>query len=39
VLRQAFGPKRLGVAKPRTHEAPARAPKHATSTSTVALRH
>jgi hypothetical protein len=39
VLRQAFGPKRLVAPKPRTHEAPARAPKHSTSTSTVALRH
>ena len=37
VLRQAFGPKRLFVPKPK--EAPARAPQHATSTSTVAIRH
>lgn len=36
VLRQAFGPKRLA---PKPQEAPARAPRHSTSTSTVAIRH
>ncbi len=37
VLRQAFGPKRIAVPKPQ--EAPARARKPSTSTSTVAIRH